>query len=144
MKKLYVLYDGQCAFCRRCRIWLSLQPAFVPLAFIPLQSPEVTSRFPGIEAFRPDERMVVISSEGAIWRGEAAWITCLWALREYRAWSFTLAQPALRPFARRFYSVVSENRHGISRWMGGAPGELQAHLAATPEPACKANICRHH
>ena len=29
MRKLYVLYDAHCELCRRCRAWLSNEPAFV-------------------------------------------------------------------------------------------------------------------
>ena len=28
MKRLYVFYDGECGFCRRCREWLASQPAY--------------------------------------------------------------------------------------------------------------------
>ena len=139
MKTLYVLYDARCDFCRRCRGWLCQQPAFVRLAFIPLQSPEVTIRFPGIEAFHPDERLVVISDAGEVWQGEGAWIMCLWALREFREWSLRLANPVLRPFARQVCERVSENRHAISRWFEHEPVErVRARLAAGASDACAA------
>ena len=137
MKTLYVLYDGKCAFCRRCRGWLGRQAAFVPLAFIPFQSPEVEIRFPGIERFHPEERLVVISDAGEVWRGDGAWIMCLWALREFREWSQRLANPVLRPFARQVCELVSENRHAISRWFPSEPVEqTRARLAAIPGEAC--------
>lgn len=137
MKTLYVLYDAKCDFCRHCRGWLGQQPAYVKLAFIPLQSPEVTTRFPGIERFHPDERLVVISDAGEIWQGDGAWIMCLWALREFREWSQRLANPVLRPFARQVCERVSENRHAISRWFADEPIEqVRARLAAGSREAC--------
>ena len=137
MKTLYIVYDGKCAFCRRCRAWLGLQPAYVALAFIPLQSPEIAIRFPGIGAMHPDERLVVISDAGEIRRGECAWVTCLWALREYREWSFRLANPILLPFARQVCELVSVNRHVISRWIIDEPVErLRDRLAATAIGEC--------
>ena len=140
MKILYVLYDGRCPLCRRCRGWLGQQAAFVPLIFIPLQSPEVAVRFPGIEQFHPEERLVVISDAGDVWRGDGAWIMCLWALREYREWSLRLANPLLRPFARQACELVSENRHAISRWFAREPiAHLRERLAAVPAEACKSN-----
>lgn len=130
MKRLTILYDSECALCRRLHIWLAQQPAYVPLSFIPLQSREVAPQFPGIERFRPDERLVVISDAGELWRGESAWITVLWALREYREWSLRLAHPALRGLARRACALVSENRHALSRWLRNAGhDELREHLA---------------
>ena len=40
MKGLYILYDSECALCRQCRLWLGRQPAYLPLVFVPFQSPE--------------------------------------------------------------------------------------------------------
>ena len=137
MNTLYVLYDGKCAFCRRCRAWLGQQPAFVTLAFIPLQSPEIAIRFPGIEALHPEERLVVISDAGEVWRGESAWVTCLWALREYREWSFRLANPVLMPFARQACELISVNRHALSRWFTSEPVErLRDRLASVAVDEC--------
>ena len=120
MKRLFVLYDGECMLCRRLRGWLAQKPVYMPFTFIPLQSPDVSKRFPSIEEFHPDEQLVVISDEGDLWRGESAWITVLWALREYREWSLRLAHPGLRPLARKACALISEKRHGLSRWLRGA------------------------
>lgn len=116
MKTLYVLFDSQCALCRQCRRWLERQPAFIELRFLPLQSAEVAARFPGIEQFNPREQLVVVSDEGAVYQGSHAWIMCLYALREYRAWSQRLASPALLPWARRACELVSDNRLSLSAW----------------------------
>ena len=142
MKTLFILYDGKCALCRRCRVWLGQQAAFVRLQFIPLQSPEVECRFPGIGALHPGERLVVVSDAGEVWRGESAWITCLWALREYREWSMRLANPLLRPFARQVCEIVSENRHSLSRWFRhDSIGELRERFIEQPAPA-NAGYCK--
>ena len=117
MKRLYILYDSQCALCRRCRIWLGRQPTYVPLTFVPLQSAEAECRFPGLKELQPEKELVVISDAGEVWQGAAAWVTCLWALREYREWSQRLAHPALLPFARRLCEVVSTNRYKLSHWL---------------------------
>ena len=133
MKALHVIYDGRCAICRRCRGWLGRQAAFVPLAFVRLQSPEVSIRFPGIEQFHPEERLIVISDEGDVWRGESAWIMCLWALCEYRELAQRLANPLLKPFARKACELISENRHAISQWFTSEPIErLRDRLASVP------------
>ena len=93
MQRLYVIYDATCELCRRCRVWLARQPAFVPLIFVPLQSSKLSRRFPGIERLHPEEEIVVINELGDVWQGGAAWVMCLWALREYREWSQRLAHP---------------------------------------------------
>jgi predicted DCC family thiol-disulfide oxidoreductase YuxK len=116
MKTLFVLYDGECALCRKCREWLSRQPAFVELRFIPMQSPEVLRRFPGIEKHGLGEDLLVVSDEGAVYRGPRAWIMCLYALVEYREWAERLSQPALLPLARQACMLVSWQRLRISKW----------------------------
>ena len=143
MKRLTILYDMHCPLCRRCRVWLERQPAFVPLVFLPLQSPEVACRFPGIERLHPEKEIVVISDTGDVWQGGSAWVMCLWALREYREWSQRLAHPALLPLARRACELVSDNRHKLSRWLfrTSTTEELRQKLDALPASACANDGC---
>jgi len=138
MKQLYILYDSECEFCRRCRIWLGRQPSYVSLLFIPFQSPQAECRFPGLRELQPQKEIVVISDAGEVWHGEAAWVTCLWALQEYREWSQRLATPALRPLARRLCEMISTHRYQISRWLRAAPtdDEIREKLASFPASAC--------
>jgi predicted DCC family thiol-disulfide oxidoreductase YuxK len=130
MNCLYVLYDAECALCQRCRAWLMRQEAFIELRFLPLQSPDIPRRFPGIEELVLREKLVVISDEGAVYQGQNAWIMCLYALREYRAWAQRLAQPALLPFARMICELVSTNRLAISRLLKRPDVEVGGRLAA--------------
>jgi len=102
MKRLYVFYDGECGLCRRCREWLDSQPAWVELLFHPFPSAEARRLCPDLPRFQPDRQLIVLSDEGAVYAGEDAWLICLYALRDYRAWSEKLATPALRPLASRF------------------------------------------
>lgn len=118
MKRLTILFDGACTLCTRCRNWLARQPAWVPLEFLPLQDLAVPLRFPGIERFQPARQLVAVSDRGAVYVGDHAWIMCLWALCEYRAWALRLARPALRPLARAVCEAVSKNRYGLSRALG--------------------------
>ena len=137
MKTLYVLFDAECALCRRCRDWLERQPAYLALRFLPLGSEEVACRFPGIERFQPREQLVVVSDEGEVYQGSHAWIMCLYATREYRPWAQRLAAPALLPWARRACALVSENRLGLSRWFV----RLEDELPGGKQPAGRGETC---
>src|SRR4029453_12546970 len=64
----------------RRRNLLAQQPAFLPLVFIAFQSDEAQRRFPGIDGLKPEEQLLVISDEGAVYLGAHAWIICLWPL----------------------------------------------------------------
>jgi len=139
MKRLYVLFDEECALCQGCRRWLMRQRAFIELCFIPLQSPEMARRFPGLAEWDQldlREKLVVVSDEGAVYQGQYAWIMCLYALREYREWAQRLAHPALLPFARRVCETVSRNRLAISRFLKEPIGELSEKLTALHPASC--------
>jgi predicted DCC family thiol-disulfide oxidoreductase YuxK len=130
MKCLYVLFDADCELCMRCRNWLMQQPAFVPLVFIPFQADEAQRRFPGIGALKPDEQLLVISDEGAVYRGANAWIMCLWALENYRQHSQRLAHPVLLPFAKVVCELLSRNRFFLSDVLFRKNPEAAAHKLA--------------
>ena len=137
MKKLTVLYDATCAMCRQCREFLSRQPAWIPLDFVPLQTLDLETRFPGISAYHPEKEILVITDEGAVYQGGAAWIMCLYALREYREWSFRLASPALLPFARRAVAAISANRHFLSRFFPKTESDIAIiHALREDRPTC--------
>lgn len=139
MKRLYVLFDQECALCQSCRQWLMRQQAFIELHFIPLQSPEIARRFPGLQEWDQldlREKLVVVSDEGAVYQGQYAWIMCLYALCEYREWAQRLAHPALLPFARRVCETVSRNRLLISRFLKEPVEELSKKLLALHPATC--------
>ncbi len=139
MKSLYVLYDQECSLCLSCGHWLMRQAAFIQLRFIPLQSPEIAQRFPGLKEWDGldlREKLVVVSDEGAVYQGQYAWIMCLYALRDYREWSQRLAEPLLLPFARRVCELVSRNRLAISHFLKAPTAELRNTLAASLPPVC--------
>ena len=114
MKCLYVLFDADCELCVRCSNWLAQQRAFVPLTFVAFQWEEANRRFPGIDALKPGEQLLVISDEGAVYRGAHAWIMCLWALEKYREHALRLAHPVLLPFAKAVCELLSRNRFFLS------------------------------
>ena len=117
MKTLYVLFDGECALCHRCRRWLERQPAYVELRFRPAAIPGGRLPVSGDCAVPPGGATRWPSADaGDVYQGSHAWIMCLWALREYREWSQRLASPALLPWARRVCELVSENRLTLSAW----------------------------
>jgi predicted DCC family thiol-disulfide oxidoreductase YuxK len=127
MKCLYVLFDAECELCVRCRKWLMQQPAFVPLVFIPFQSDEAQHRFPGIDALKPSEQLLVISNEGAVYRGANAWVMCLWALENYRENAQRLAHPVLLPLAKAVCELLSRNRFFLSDILFRQNPETAAH-----------------
>lgn len=137
MKKLFVLYDADCHFCRRCRHWVEEQPVYLEMIFIAAGSAEAQSRFPGIEKYESTNELTVISDEGGVYQGPNAFIMCLYALVDFREWSLRLSRPALLPFARQLFEIISNNRAGFSKWFRASSDEdLARALEKSPPPLC--------
>jgi predicted DCC family thiol-disulfide oxidoreductase YuxK len=136
MRCLYVLYDGRCGLCRRARHWAAEQPAFVPLVFMEAGSDAARRWFPGLASVDEPEELVAVTDEGHVYRNDADWIMCLFALVETREWALRLASPLLRPLARQAFTVVSHERGRISRWLGLDDDEAAARLRRVAVPGC--------
>ena len=90
----YVLYDAECGLCQRVRKWAMEQETLIPLEFLALQTSDLGERFVGIEAYHPEDEVVVVSDTGDLYQGAAAWIMVMYAMREFRSWAFTMIQAA--------------------------------------------------
>jgi predicted DCC family thiol-disulfide oxidoreductase YuxK len=112
MQRLTVLYDEACPICVRCRDWLAMQPAFVELELLGCGSAEARRRYGEVPWLRED--LVVVSDEGAVWVGPAAFIVSLWALCEWREWSYRLSGASLAPLAERFFKMISKRRRALA------------------------------
>jgi predicted DCC family thiol-disulfide oxidoreductase YuxK len=141
MRKLTVLFDAGCGFCRRCRWWLERQPRYLEMEFVPAGSSEAARRFPGLEPPGDVEELVVVDDEGGVYRNGEAFVMCLYALENYREWSELLAQPSLLPLARAAFEALSDHRRRLSRWLGleTPEGVVESLSASAPVecPACR-------
>lgn len=133
MTILHVLFDAECALCRRCCEWLAGQPAWVALHFIPFQEAVLDRRFADLRVLRPDLELVVVADTGEVWQGGAAWVMCLWATRNHRSLAATVAHPMGLALARGLVAWLSRHRKVLSGWLGPAERAcLGACGSATP------------
>lgn len=139
MNTLTLFYDARCGLCSQVRQWLSVQPAYVRLEFVPYDSAEAIRRLPAIRDLQADQEIVVMADSGEVWQGAGAWVICLWALKEYRAWSARMATPAMQTVARKVVHWISQNRIGMSRLMNL---QSDAELAAIAEREMTEPVCR--
>src|SRR4051794_19000087 len=77
---LTVLYDERCPLCRRLKAWLGDQATLSAIEFVAADSPEAHARFPLLAHFRTTQVLTVVTSDGAVYEGERAWLVCAWAL----------------------------------------------------------------
>ena len=112
---LTVYYDPGCELCRRCRAWLEVQALWVPMQFVAADADHARRLLPAVPWLGTE--LVVIGDDGATWVGPAAFLTCLWATKQYRGWSHRLAGPAFAPMAERFFTAVSSNRGKVGAFL---------------------------
>ena len=142
---LTVLYDSACGFCVSCRRWLETQPVFVPLRFVPARTALARKMFPEFTGPEWNDELIVVSDDGGVYTGSDGWLMCLWALEDYREWSFRLSRPALRPLARQAFDLLSRNRKAVSRGLRLLPEhDLAERLQAASSAACSLPSNRSH
>jgi predicted DCC family thiol-disulfide oxidoreductase YuxK len=137
LERLWIVYDAQCGLCTSVKGWISQQPALVTVEFVASGSDEARMRFPQI----PAGEIAVVGNTGEVWMGNGAWIVCLWALRDYRAWSLRLSSPFLLTLAREAFAVLSRHREGLSKMMGlRGDVELEQELRKVMIPRCETGM----
>jgi predicted DCC family thiol-disulfide oxidoreductase YuxK len=124
-QSLTVLFDPACSLCQRCRTWMLTQSALVDLRFVACTGEEARAQYGDIPWL--GDELVVVGDELQVWAGPAAFLVCLWALEDYRGWSYRLSGAAFAPLAERFFLFVSARRRRI--------GSLFAH-------ECEGGTCR--
>lgn len=112
MKRLTVLYDEHCPLCVRAAEWMWNQTQLVPLEILPAHSAAAERRFDTLP-WRGYE-LCVISDDGDAWIGPAAFLMCLWALADYREWSYRMSGDTFAPLAERFFRMLSRRRSTIA------------------------------
>lgn len=97
-----VLYDAHCPVCRRARRWVERHRLLLPVRFVPAGSELARRRFPELDVGSTLVDVTVITDEGAVLRGDRAWVAVLWAVATTRPFAIRLTQGR---GTRRFRSV---------------------------------------
>lgn len=88
---LTVLYDANCPVCRRARRWVERHRHLVPVRFVAAGSTQAQRRFPQLDVGSTLVDVTVVTDEGAVLRGDRAWIAVLWAVNRTRPTAIRLA-----------------------------------------------------
>lgn len=118
MKKLgsvVLIYDAKCGLCRGCMKWIELHAISKDVfEFIPCQSDERRSRFPGLTDETCLQALHVVLSNDKILAGDETLPEILNRLRGFR-WLYTLFKvPTIRIFLYAIYRWIANNRYIIS------------------------------
>ncbi|MEU7055321.1 DCC1-like thiol-disulfide oxidoreductase family protein [Streptomyces sp. NPDC046197] len=120
VRGLTVLYDAECSLCTFVRDWLVKQPQLVPLELVPAGSEHARRRFAALDHRATLDEVTVVGDAGQVYRGAAAWVVVLWALREHRPLAHRLSTPAGARLARGAVLTAAKWRGG--QWGGRAYG----------------------
>lgn len=132
VRGLTVLYDPACRICAFVRDWLAKQRQLVRLDLVPVGSPEARRRFPELDHAATEREITVIGDAGQVYRGDAAWVVCLWALAAHRPLSHTLATPAGRQLARAAVLTAASFRQASRGGTGRTEGPTGRHTDSAP------------
>lgn len=110
--RLHVIYDGDCALCRRVLTILSRFDVRTRWTFYRSQdSKTIDERFPGVTPEELDEAMVAIADDGSRFFGFFAFRRMLWST----PWLWGLLPmfyfPGAAVVGSRIYAWVARNRH---------------------------------
>ncbi|WP_307804951.1 DCC1-like thiol-disulfide oxidoreductase family protein [Streptomyces sp. VRA16 Mangrove soil] len=115
-----MLYDAECGLCTFVRDWLARQRQLVPLEFVPAGSAAARGRYPGLDHAATLSDITVIGDGGQLYRGPAAWVVCMWALRQYRPTAHRMTTPAGLKVAKQV--VLGAAKYREARWDRRAGG----------------------
>lgn len=118
VRLLTVLYDPDCPLCAFARRWLERQRQLVPLDLVPVGSEEARRRFPELDHTATLREITVVGDSGQVYRDDAAWLVCLWALAEYRPVAHRLRTRAGASVARG--AVLAAARYRQAQWGRGS------------------------
>lgn len=115
MKRAVLVYDGECAFCRRGMAWFQARDADARLEYLPRASEARRARFPQLDAPQYQGMMHVVLADGTLRSGAAAIAYALTRLRApwWRGAGWLLQCSGVRQVAAMGYRWMARNRY---RW----------------------------
>lgn len=131
-RSMTVLYDANCIVCRRARRWVERNDQVVPVEFVATGSRSAADRFPRLDVASTLADVTVITDQGAVLRGDRAWIAVLWAVARTRPYANRLAHG----HGRRRFRTVKGATEAIRRLSAGQPDDVgrPTGAAAWPPP----------
>ncbi len=111
-----LIYDGECAVCRRATEWVRTNAATDAFEFVSCHSEELPRRYPAIERSACLQAMHLVRPDGSILIGEKAVPEILSRLKSRRhRWAAALFRiPGATILSRAFYRWFARRRHRIA------------------------------
>lgn len=108
-----LLYDGECAFCRRCVALVARWDTHRRVRAIPFQDPDALAGLPPIPRSALEAAMQLVSPKGEVRAGAEAMPAILRLLPAGRAAAWLFGIPGVPFLAAHAYAAVARNRHRL-------------------------------
>jgi predicted DCC family thiol-disulfide oxidoreductase YuxK len=109
-----LIYDGECAFCRRSVGLLRKWDHYGRIRYVMLQDAVSLHRLPPIPREDLERAMHLVAPSGEIFSGADALRALLPVLKWGRAAAAIFNVPGVPALARRIYAIVARNRHRLN------------------------------
>jgi len=104
VRAMTVLYDPDCPVCRASKRWMLLHRPLIDVRFVAVNSRLAHQRFPQLDLAACVREITVVTDTGHVYRGEAAFVMCLWSLRRTRSLALQMARGHRAPILRAMVS----------------------------------------
>ena len=109
MRSLTLVSGAAWPMSPRARAWLAREPQLVRIEVVAPGSEAQRTRFPALPEGAGEADLAAVADDGRLWRGPAAWVMALWALRGHRGTAIELTRTAREGEARRIVEGLARN-----------------------------------
>ncbi len=110
-----VVYDGECAFCRRQIARIRRYDRHARFECVPRQTPGLTERFPALGDGGFDTGMRLIMPDGRIYIGADSVYQIARRLAVFRWFAWLYRVPGIHVLARAAYGWIAARRQSLGR-----------------------------
>ena len=110
-----VVYDGECAFCRRQIARIRRYDRHDRFEYVPRQTPRLTDRFPALARGDFDTGMRLIMPDGRIYVGADSIYQIARRLAFFRWFTWLYRVPGIDVLARAVYGWIAARRQSLGR-----------------------------
>ncbi|HEU5182517.1 MAG TPA: DUF393 domain-containing protein [Candidatus Polarisedimenticolia bacterium] len=110
-----VIYDGDCAFCRRSIDEIRRRDRKARMVYLPRRTPGIEEKIPGLTDGDFNSGIRVVDPDGKIHVGADGIRQIASQLPVWRHFTWVYDVPLIRGLARRIYAWIAANRMRLSR-----------------------------
>ena len=114
-ERTVVVYDGDCAFCRRSIAAIQSRDRHNQFAYLPRKTPGLEERYPQLALEDFDSGIRVVGQDGTVHVGADGIHQIASGLPYFRRWAWLYHAPGVHGVTRRMYAWVAANRMKLSR-----------------------------